>query len=119
MRFLACVYIKGFLHHIGAESVASLFTPDAAFLEATKWRRNRELLVGVDPDCAGGNGLTDPPCLNEVTCPDPARKSIGVVVCDSDCLRFVGERRTVSTGPNASSRHARELFESPVMIVGE
>src|SRR5690606_24786170 len=76
---------------VQAHAADPLLSAEPAVLEAAERRRDRQLLVGVDPDRAGGQSARDPPGTSEIPGPDAGGQAIDAVVGLGDQVGFIVE----------------------------
>src|SRR5471032_2713842 len=85
--------VKALLLHVFANAKVALLASHAAVLPAAEWRRNRKLLVRVDPDGAGFQRAAHSPGALVVVCPDAGSESEDAVVGFAHERLFIVERQ--------------------------
>src|ERR1700712_4901457 len=90
--------VKALLLHVFANAEMALLASHAAVLPAAEWRRNRKLLVSVDPHGAGFQRASHAPGALVIVRPDAGREPEDAVVGFAHERRFIVERQADEDG---------------------
>src|SRR6478735_10706833 len=111
-RLLVGAPVHALLLHVLEDALAALLAAEAAVAPAAERGRDRELLVGVDPDRARLHRAPEPPGALEVTAPDAGGQRVDAVVGLPDQLFLVVEG-------HRDQHRAEDLFLADAGVVGE
>src|SRR5471032_848835 len=111
--------VKALLLHVFANAEVALFASHAAVLPAAEWRRNRKLLVRVDPDGAGFQRTAHTPRALVVVRPDAGCEPEDAVVGFAHERRLIVKRQYDEDRPKISSWQMRASLVRPSRMVGE
>src|ERR1700712_4746828 len=104
--------VKALLLHVFANAEMALLASHAAVLPAAEWRRNRKLLVSVDPHGAGFQRASHAPGALVIVRPDAGREPEDAVVGFAHERRFIVERQDDEDRPE-------DFFLADARFVGQ
>src|SRR5262249_21484464 len=84
--------VQALLMLVLQDAEPALFSPNATLLDPAEWRRDRKLLVSVDPHRACLEGTRHAPCAFVIAGPDAGGETVDAVVRSRDQIGLVAER---------------------------